>query len=73
MRYEKTFTPATSGKIRVYLSPELVDLTKPVRVLINGHEVYAALPNLSWKAMAESCTTFFDPQRLFPVALDLSY
>ena len=73
MRYEKTFTPATSGKIRVYLSPELVDLTKPVRVLINGREVYAALPNLSWKVMAESCTTFFDPQRLFPVALDLSY
>jgi len=73
MRYEKTFTPATSGKIRVYLSPELVDLSKPVRVLINGREVYSAQPTLSWKVMAESCTTFFDPQRLFPVALDLSY
>ena len=73
MRYEKTFTPATSGKIRVYLSPELVDLSKPVRILINGREVYSAQPTLSWKVMAESCTTFFDPQRLFPVALDLSY
>ena len=73
MRYEKTFTPATSGKIRVYLSPELVDLSKPVRILINGREVYSAQPTLSWKVMAESCTTFFDSQRLFPVALDLSY
>ena len=30
--YDKVYEPAKGGKLRVYLSPELLDLSKPVRV-----------------------------------------
>lgn len=67
----KTSTPATKGKIRVYLDKNLVDLTKPVEIKVNGVSKFNAVPALDRRVMAESVALFFDPLRVFPAAVDV--
>ncbi len=71
--YDKIYEPAKGGKLRVYLSPELLDLSKPVRVLVNGQQVYSGMVKADWSHLVESCSRFFDPERLFPAAIDIAY
>ena len=71
--YDKVYEPAKGGKLRVYLSPELLDLSKPVRVLVNGQQVYSGMVKADWSHLVESCSRFFDPERLFPAAIDIAY
>lgn len=71
--YDKVYEPAKGGKLRVYLSPELLDLGKPVRVLVNGQQVYSGMVKADWSHLVESCSRFFDPERLFPAAIDIAY
>ena len=73
MRYDKTYAPITGGKLRLYLSEELINLSQPIRVVLNGKEVYNARASAHWQALATSCVAFGDPLRLFPIALELSY
>ena len=71
--YDKVYEPAKGGKLRIYLSPELLDLSKPVRVLVNGQQVYSGMVKADWSHLVESCSRFFDPERLFPSAIDIAY
>ena len=71
--YDKVYEPAKGGKLRIYLSPELLDLSKPVRVLVNGQQVYSGMVKADWSHLVESCSRFFDPERLFPAAIDIVY
>ena len=71
--YDKVYEPAKGGKLRIYLSPELLDLSKPVRVLVNGQQVYSGMVKADWSHLVESCSRFFDPERLFPAAIDIAY
>lgn len=71
--YDKVYEPAKGGKLRIYLSPELLDLSKPVRVLVNGQQVYSGMVKADWSHLVESCSHFFDPERLFPAAIDIAY
>ena len=71
--YDKTYTDATGGKLRVYLSPELVDLSRPVHIRVNGREVYSGAVRADWKHLTSSCALFFDPLRLFPAAVEVDY
>jgi len=52
---------------------ELINLSQPIRVVLNGKEVYNARASAHWQALATSCVAFGDPLRLFPIALELSY
>lgn len=70
--FERTYTPATSGVVTVYLNSSLVDLGKPVRLTVNGKEVYDAVPELSLDNLVESCAEFFDPRRLFPAKITVN-
>lgn len=69
---EKSFTQATKGKVRIYLNGKLVDLSKPVVVKVNGVEKFngTVTPDTRW--LVESCGIFFDPERLFPAAVDVT-
>ena len=71
--YDKVYEPATKGKLRIYLSPELLDLRQPVTIRINGRQVYSGLVKADYSHLAESCARFFDPERLFPAAVDVAY
>ena len=71
--YDKVYEPVTKGKLRIYLSPELLDLRQPVTIRINGREVYSGLVKADYSHLVESCVRFFDPERLFPAAVDVAY
>lgn len=73
IRYERSYTPATGGTIRLYLSSELVDLSRPVTIVVNGQTAYQGVAPLDEAHLISSCATFWDASRLFPAAIDLKY
>lgn len=71
MRFARTFTPSTTGKVRLYLSEELVDLTQPVTVYLNGRKAFHGRLDLDERWLHESLKLFGDPRRIFPTAVEL--
>lgn len=72
MKFAKKHTPAHSGKVIVYLNNELVDLSKKVTLTLNGKKVFDGKVKADLKHIVNSCATFFDPERLFPAAIEVS-
>ncbi len=71
LKFKKHYTPATKGKVIVYLNSELVDLKQKVTVTVNGKQVFQGKVKPDLKHMANSCATFFDPQRIYPAAIEV--
>jgi hypothetical protein len=71
MMFSKKYTPATKGNVTLFLNEELFDLSRPVKVVVNGKEVFNAIVKPDLKAMLESCAEFYDPERLFPASVDV--
>ena len=71
MIFSKEYSPATKGNVTIFLNEELFDLTKPVRVIVNGKEAYNDIVTPGVEAMVESCKEFFDPERVFPAMIDV--
>ena len=71
MVFKKDYTPATKGNITIFLNEENIDLAKPITITVNGHTAFKGKVKPSIKAMAESCALFFDPERVFPAAVDV--
>lgn len=69
---EKTAVAATSGKIRIYLNDKLVDLTRPVTVIVNGKQSFDGTVNVMADAIVESVALFFDPARVFTSYIDVT-
>ncbi len=69
---EKTYTPATTGKIRIYLNNDLVDLSQPITVKVNGVEKFNGTVTTDTRNLVESCALFFDPFRVFPASIEVS-
>ena len=57
------------GEISIYLGPELVDLSKKVKLYYKGNLVYNKKPRLDENALVESCGLFGDPERLYPAKI----
>lgn len=72
MRFARDFKPSTAGSVRLYLSEELVDLSKPVTVYLNDRKVFHGRLDLDERWMKESLKLFGDPRRIFPAALDFT-
>ncbi len=68
---ERTALPATTGKIRIYLNSELVDMDSPVTVIVNGKKAFEGKVAPSVATMIESTAFFFDPARVFPASVDV--
>lgn len=71
MHYEKVVEPATGGRLRVYLNDQLVDLNRPVVIRVNGKKVFKGKVKRQLRHMVGSCALFFDPERIFPAAVDV--
>lgn len=54
----------------VYLSPELLDVTKEVVLKVNGEEKYKGIPAPSFSAMLESMSDRFDRNMVFSRRID---
>ncbi len=71
LKFAKTYTTATKGKITVYLSPELVDLSKEITLTVNGKQAFKGMVEPDRKHLVNSCAAFFDPARLYPAAIEV--
>lgn len=71
MKFGKNYTPATKGKLTVYLCPELVELSKDVNLTINGKKAFQGKVKLERRHLINSCALFFDPKRLYPAAIEI--
>lgn len=71
LKSEKVYRPADKGKVVVFLHEELVDLTQKVTLTVNGKKAFQGKVEPQLKHMVNSCALFFDPQRLYPAAIEI--
>jgi hypothetical protein len=71
MKFDKTYTPATAGRMTIYLCEELVDLDKNITVTVNGKRAFAGKVKCERRHLLNSCVAFFDPARLYPAAVEI--
>lgn len=71
MKFDRTRWNVRYGSFRVYLNENMVDLSKPVRIVVNGKEMCNEVLTPDVRHMVNSTACFFDPRRVFPVAVDI--
>ncbi len=71
MAFYRKYTPAKEGMVTIYFNNHLVDLNKPVTVIINGVKAFKGKLPLTLDNLVESCALFYDPERLFPASITL--
>lgn len=69
----RQYTDARHGAIRIYLSEELIDMSRPVILNINGHLTSTVKPTVSKETMRKSCELFGDPMRIFPFVIEAEW
>lgn len=69
----RRYTLAQSGSVRVYLSEKLVDLSRPVVVMVNGRKVGKYRLSASAQTMMQACRLWGDPLRVFPCVIDVHW
>ncbi len=73
MRFNRSYTNAKDGRLRIYLNSELIDMNKPVTVIVNGKELYRKKVKANLQDMINSCTEYFDPYRVYPTSIEINY
>lgn len=65
--FDNTFTLSTSQvtEVTIYISPMMVDLSRPVHVVVNGKELFTGRVDYSKEFMAERFLQFFDRQQVW--------
>jgi hypothetical protein len=65
--FNNTYTVETSlvDEVTLYISPVMVDLTQPIRVVVNGQERYKGMVAYSKNFLTQQFQTTFDRQQLF--------
>lgn len=71
LRFHKTYTPATKGRVVIYLNDQLVNLKRPVTVTVNGRRAFKGKVRLDAANLMNSCAAFFDPERIYPAAVEV--
>ena len=71
MFFNKKYSKASKGKLRIYLNEDEYDFSQPVKVILNGTEIFNGMVSPTLGTMVESCALFYDPERLFPAAIDV--
>lgn len=69
LRFNRTFTPADRGKVRIYLNEHLVDMKRAVTVMVNGKQVFKGKLTPTWGDLVRSCALFYDPARIYPASV----
>ena len=67
--FKREYAPATSGSVTIYLNDSLVDLSKPVVINVNGKRAFRGKLKPSVENIVNSCARYYDPARLYPVAV----
>ena len=72
MKFNRSYKEADRGKFVLYLNEHLVDLKKKVTVIVNGKTKYCGKLKCNVFHMMKSLSTFSDPNRIYPAAVELS-
>ena len=73
LRSARTLTPATGGRLLLYLDEQRVDVRRDVVVRVNGREVFRGRLRPDARHLAESCALWGDPLRLYALAVSVTY
>ena len=73
MKFHRDYEMATGGSFTLFLNEDMLNLRMPVSVRVNGRRVFYGTPKLDAKHMARSLAAFYDPKRIFPVAIEVKY
>lgn len=73
LKFARHYTPARGGSFTLYLDEHLVDLSQPVKVVVNGKTICERRLRLDVKNMVQSLATYFDPERIYPAAVEVVY
>lgn len=73
MKFNRSYSKATGGKLRIYLNDKLVDMSQPVTIIVNGKPVFEGIVKANLKDMVTSCAEYFDPYRVYPASVDIDY
>ncbi len=72
MFFSKSYSEAKDGDVTIYLNEKLFDLNKPIKIVLNGREIFNGKVEPSLKAMVESCALYYDPERVFPASINVN-
>ena len=73
LKSARTYTPASGGRLIVYLTAAQMDSTRPVVVRVNGATVWTGLCEPTMSAMVNSLACFYDAERIYPFAIEVKY
>ena len=71
IKHIKHYIPATEGAFTLYLSDEMVDFSQKVTLIVNNKQVYRGKVHPDIKHLINSCSTFFDPERLYAAGIEV--
>ena len=71
--FRRHLSPAPHGRLRVFLSPELADLSRPLRLSVNGKTLFRGKAKVEKRVMERAVALFGDPLRLFPAAVEVEW
>ena len=71
LKFMRKYHPSTNGKIRIYLNEKLVDLDKPVKVMLNGKTAFEGKVEANLFNMISSMAEYHDPYRIYPSSIEL--
>lgn len=73
LKFKRTYTPSSNGEITLFLNNELVDLSRPVYITINGKRAFNSVSKPNLKSMIHAVSTFYDRERIFASEVKLKY
>ena len=49
----------------------MVDMNRRVKLIVNGKRIYSGKLKADMRHMINSCTTFFDPERVYATGIEV--
>ena len=71
IKHDKYYAPVKAGSFTLYLSDDMVDFSQKVTLYINGKRVYHGKVKPDTRHLINSCTTFFDPERVYAAGIEI--
>ena len=71
IKFRKTRQEAHEGKCTLFFDEELVDLSRPVTIRVNGKRVFHGKLTLDESHIKAALDAFHDPRRLYPAAVQV--
>jgi uncharacterized protein YqiB (DUF1249 family) len=69
LKFDRTYAPAHSGKVRLYFDFDMIDFSRPIQVVVNGRTAYKGKLVPTMESMMNSLSLFYDPMRIFPASV----